>query len=166
LKTADPDVIDSWEWRWLWRQTNQSLSIQKTDSAVIDICIEGRHGIVALSNGQVKRFAIDDRGKISRMNSVILDDPFNSLPSAGLTNREPTALAAGVERITVGTARPEASAYGSDAKTDSSGHPNPGPSKMWCCGPFEASLTEIGFNIGGILIAIIFSALPANTLGL
>jgi len=47
----------------------------------------------------------------------------NQHPPSGLANREPTALAAGVEGTTVASARPEASAYGSDGKPDSSGLP-------------------------------------------
>lgn len=48
----------------------------------------------------------------------------------GLTNAEPTALAAGVERGVNQPSKPEASAYGSRRTTDSSGHPIPLPQNI------------------------------------
>lgn len=98
LKSVDPSVTDSWEWRWLWRQTNQSLSTLETDSAVIDICINGRYGIVALGNGQVKRFVIDDRGMISRTIPVTFDDSFTSPPTAVAIGADDKQFAIGNRR--------------------------------------------------------------------
>ena len=45
-----------WEWRWLWRQANQSKALGNADSPVIDLAMdrEGKIGAVACADGRVQ----------------------------------------------------------------------------------------------------------------
>ncbi len=63
---------DSWEWRWLWRQANQSESVEKADAAVIDLSVGSyaRHAAVALTSGQVELLTLSDDGRLSGRQSV------------------------------------------------------------------------------------------------
>ncbi len=57
---------DSWEWRWLWEQADQSTLGVKADSPLIDMSLSpsGSQGAIVLSNGQVYRLAFDGDGKV------------------------------------------------------------------------------------------------------
>ncbi|OUW86657.1 MAG: hypothetical protein CBD74_02195 [Saprospirales bacterium TMED214] len=45
-----------WEWRWLWRQANESKTLGNADSPVIDLAMdrEGKKGAVACADGRVQ----------------------------------------------------------------------------------------------------------------
>ena len=45
-----------WEWRWLWRQANQSTAIDSGDAPVVDLAVstEGKVGAIVLADGTVQ----------------------------------------------------------------------------------------------------------------
>ena len=60
-----------WEWRWLWRQANQSKALGIAESPVVDLAMDrdGRIGAVATANGQVQFITPGDRNaNLQRVN--------------------------------------------------------------------------------------------------
>ncbi len=62
-----------WEWRWLWRQANQSTAIDSGEAPVVDLAMstEGHFGAIALADGTVEVLRLGaeqqvvEKGKIS-----------------------------------------------------------------------------------------------------
>ncbi len=64
---SNPNTADrakGWEWRWLWRQANQSEALGTSGLPVIDLGVSnsGRLGAVALSDGGVQILRLDVEG--------------------------------------------------------------------------------------------------------
>ncbi len=68
--TQEPD---SWEWRWLWEQANQSTLGVKTDSPIIDIsmCPSAPRGAIVLSSGRVHRVEFDGDANVVSHTPVV-----------------------------------------------------------------------------------------------
>ncbi len=68
-------LSDSWEWRWLWQQANQSTSDVRSESPVVDLSMNenGTRGFAALSDGRVERIELDDQGNISKKLPLRID---------------------------------------------------------------------------------------------
>ena len=54
-----------WEWRWLWRQANESIALGDIDSPVIDLAmdLEGKTGAVACADGYVQLIRLGMQSK-------------------------------------------------------------------------------------------------------
>ena len=92
------DRTKGWEWRWLWRQANQSEAIGTSGVPVVDLGVSksGRMGAVALSDGAVQLLRLDVEGKL--IEKV-------SLPPEILAEKRATcvALSADDQRLAIGT---------------------------------------------------------------
>ncbi|QDT12194.1 WD40 repeat domain-containing serine/threonine protein kinase [Planctomycetes bacterium K23_9] len=62
----DPSRL-GWEWRWLWRQSNQSAFALRTDRALVgmDLSDDDRHGVVVLENGTIRLLDVAVDGRVS-----------------------------------------------------------------------------------------------------
>mgnify|MGYP003662816700 CR=1 FL=1 len=68
----------AWEWRWLWRQANQSIASRRSPAALIDFVLSGSskrsehsslsagrpRGVAVLANGQLQPFTLASDGSI------------------------------------------------------------------------------------------------------
>ncbi len=117
IKAGSPTAAESWEYRWLWRQTNQAESSRAAAAPIIDLSIgrSGRSGVVALSNGQVQRLAIDQQGMIAAVKLI---------QTEFLDNRRATsvAISADEKRIAIGSASGQILVLGDGSETILRGH--------------------------------------------
>ena len=98
---SNPNTADrakGWEWRWLWRQANQSEALGISGLPVIDLGVSksGRVGAVALSDGGVQLLRLDVEGiPIEKVD----------LPPSILAGKRATcvAVSAADQRLAIGT---------------------------------------------------------------
>ena len=55
-----------WEWRWLWRQANQSIADKQTPASIIDLSLrdDGSTGVIVLESGGIERVKVDGKGDL------------------------------------------------------------------------------------------------------
>ena len=70
----------AWEWRWLWRQANQSTASKPSESALTDLAVsvvpdnKGSFGVTVLANGDLRTFFVDGQGAIKQEHTFSLRD--------------------------------------------------------------------------------------------
>jgi WD40 repeat protein/serine/threonine protein kinase len=98
LQQINPQVVDNWEWRWLWRQAHQANSSAALATPIIDMSMvsSGREGVLALASGRVERFMIDSAGSITGTNPIVIP---------AVTSQQSTAVAidSSSGKIAIGT---------------------------------------------------------------
>ncbi|NND99067.1 MAG: protein kinase, partial [Pirellulaceae bacterium] len=64
-----------WEWRWLWRQANQSNSAKRAAASLTDLSLsqDGKRGAVVLDDGSVELLTIDTDGNIASQQNKTID---------------------------------------------------------------------------------------------
>ena len=88
---------DGWEWRWLWRQANQSDSSQRADAAAIDLSMgsSGYRGVVALASGGVDLLQLSQDGRLSGRESLSARLPRGVRASAVAVSPDESSVAIG-----------------------------------------------------------------------
>ena len=133
LKQSSPQVANSWEWRWLWRQANQSQSAKKLNAAITDLSLGGgRMGVLALSDGTVKRFELGQDGQITSTVPLPID-------LAGNSRATSVAIAPDRTRIAVGTSSGEIILVGEETQTTLNGH--------------QSLISDLQFSADGLLVS-------------
>ncbi|MFK8111441.1 MAG: protein kinase [Rubripirellula sp.] len=72
LRGNAPESADTFEWRWLWRQANQSKSATEAGDSIIDMSLsaKGDSGLVALRNGTVRRITLNANGELTGSTAI------------------------------------------------------------------------------------------------
>ena len=83
-----------WEWRWLWRQANQSIAAHQTPSSIVDLSLrdDGSTGVIVLDSGIIQRVNVDEK---SGLETYPTKQRWSDKPTSAAVSRDGRFVAVG-----------------------------------------------------------------------